>query len=201
LTRLLLATRNPGKLRELAPLLREAGLRDLALETLGDHPEVSDVEETGRTFDENACLKARFAARETGLWSLGEDSGLEVSALGGRPGVHSARYAGPERDDEANNARLVRELEGVVDRRARYVCIAALARPDGKVVAKARGTCEGTIAGAPRGGGGFGYDPYFVPEEGQQTMAELTAEEKAAISHRGRAVRALVPALSQHLVG
>jgi XTP/dITP diphosphohydrolase len=199
LRRLLLATRNPGKLRELAPLLQEAGIEKVHLETLDEHPEVSEVEETGITFEANAREKATAAARMTGLWALGEDSGLEVVALGGAPGVRSARFAGPERDDAANNRRLVRELEGVDDRRARYVCVAVLASPDGAVVEQARGTCGGTLTHEPRGTGGFGYDPYFVPDGAERTMAELSPSAQAALSHRGQALRALVPGLRRHL--
>ena len=199
MSRLLLATRNPGKLRELAPLLREAGFGELRLETLADHPDVAEMDEEGKTFEENARSKASFAARVAHLWALGEDSGLEVDALLGMPGVLSARYAGRHGDNVANNARLLRELEGVTDRSARFVCACALASPDGEIVATTGGTCEGGIAEGPRGEGGFGYDPLFVPEGEERTMAELRPEEKAALSHRGRALRALVPALERHL--
>jgi XTP/dITP diphosphohydrolase len=198
--RLLLATRNAGKVRELEPLLRDSEL-DVELETLADHPEVADVDEGWTSFDENARLKATFAAQATGLWALGEDSGLEVHALYGMPGVLSARYALGHGDSDApaNNSRLLRELEGIADRRARFVCVCALARPDGEVAATAQGTCEGTITNEPRGEGGFGYDPCFVPDGEKRTMAELPLEEKGAISHRGRALRALLPELKRHL--
>jgi XTP/dITP diphosphohydrolase len=195
--RLLLATRNAGKVRELRELLAGSGIE---LETLAGHPEVGDVAETGRTFEDNAALKAAHAARASGLWAVGEDSGLEVDALGGAPGVRSARYAGVHGDDAANNARLLRELTGAEQRRARYVCALALASPEGEVVVGARGACEGQIATEPRGSGGFGYDPLFVPERlPQQTMAELTPEQKNAISHRAQALHAFLPLLRAHL--
>jgi XTP/dITP diphosphohydrolase len=197
--RLLVATRNAGKLRELKVLLVGA-LDDLALESLDDHPSVSDVEETGDTFEANARQKASHAARASGLWALAEDSGLEVDSLGGAPGVRSARYAGVQGDDRANLQKLLRELDGKTERRARFVCVAALARPDGAIAATSSGSCEGEIALAPRGSGGFGYDPVFLPAAyGQRTMAELTPGAKAEISHRGQALRALIPLLRAHL--
>jgi XTP/dITP diphosphohydrolase len=195
--RLLLATRNRGKLRELEYLLQEAGLGGFVLETLADHPEVGEVEETGQTFEENAHLKAVVVAQATGLWTLAEDSGLEVEALGGAPGIYSARYAGTHGDDVANNARLLRELAEASDRAARYVCVAALASPEGEIAASVQGTCSGTIAREPRGSRGFGYDPCFLPEGEQRTMAELSPAEKASISHRGKALRALMPAIER----
>lgn len=193
---LLLATRNEGKVRELGALL--AG-EPVHLETLASHPDVPDVEEHGDTFEENARLKAVAVAEHTGRWALGEDSGLVVDALGGDPGVRSARYAGEHGDDAANVARLLRELEGVRDRRARFLCALVLARPDGKVVAAVEGVCEGTIAAAPRGTAGFGYDPVFVPLGETRTAAELTPAEKDALSHRGHAARSLLPLLRLHL--
>jgi XTP/dITP diphosphohydrolase len=193
--RLLLATRNAGKIRELRGMLASAGLE---LTTLADHPEAPDVEETGESFEANARLKASAAAKATGLWALGEDSGLEVDALGGAPGVRSARYAGQHGDDEANNARLLRELRGRSDRGARYVCALALARPDGEVVAITRGVCEGAITEEPRGSRGFGYDPLFVAQGQRVTNAELMPDEKDALSHRGAAVRSLLPLLAVH---
>jgi XTP/dITP diphosphohydrolase len=198
-TQLLLATRNVGKLRELEQLLEEARLEGLEVETLAGHAGVGEVEETGRTFEENARLKAAHVARATGLWTLADDSGLEVEALGGAPGVRSARYAGRHGDNAANNARLLRELEGVTDRQACFVCVAALARPDGQVVAAERGVCRGSITDKPRGARGFGYDPCFLADGESRTMAELSPGEKGAISHRGRALRALLPALKRLL--
>ncbi len=196
---LLLATRNEGKLRELEALLREEPIR---METLATHPEAGKVEESGKTFEQNARLKATHAARCTGLWAVGEDSGLEVDALNGAPGVRSARYSGRQGNDAANNAKLMRELKGVEDRSARYVCVMALARPDGEIVATTRGTCKGRLTETARGNGGFGYDPYFISERQQQnrTMAELEPSEKDAISHRGQATRAFIPLLRLHLL-
>ncbi len=193
---LLVATRNRGKLREIVELLEAAGVE---CDSLAGHPEVGDVEESGASFEENARLKASAAARASGLWALGEDSGLEVDALGGAPGVRSARYAGKHGDDAANNGKLLAELGSRLDRAARYRCAMALARPDGEIVAATSGTCEGEIATAPRGGGGFGYDPCFVPSGRSLTMAELSPAEKHDLSHRGRAARAMRPLLALHL--
>jgi XTP/dITP diphosphohydrolase len=195
--RLLVATRNEGKLRELRALLEGSGLH---LETLASHPEAADVAETGATFDENARIKAAAAARATKLWTIADDSGLEVEALGGAPGVRSARYAGVHGDDGANTAKLLRELDGKTHRAARFVCAMALARPDGEIAATAHGTCEGAIAASARGANGFGYDPVFAPNVfPAQTMAELQDHEKHAISHRGQALRAFLPLLRAHL--
>jgi XTP/dITP diphosphohydrolase len=198
LPRLLVATRNAGKLRELQPLLAGAGIE---LETLAEHPEVPEVAETGETFEANASLKAAHAARASGLWSLGEDSGLEVDALAGAPGVHSARYAGGHGDDAANNRKLLEALRAVERRTARYVCAMALARPGGEIACALRASCEGTILELPRGEGGFGYDPLFVAEGQTRSMAELAPDEKAALSHRGRAARKLEPELRAQLAG
>ncbi len=192
----LVATRNEGKLRELRTLLSGEPLR---LESLAAHVRVGEVDETGETFEENAKLKAAHAARKTGLWTIGEDSGIEVDALGGAPGIRSARYAGVHGDDAANNRKLIEALKGVDDRTARYVCALALASPTGEVVSMVRGASEGRIVDEPRGTGGFGYDPYFVPEGEMRTNAELTELEKSALSHRGRAVRALIPILRLHV--
>ena len=194
MSRLLLASRNRGKLREMRRLLP-----GFTLETLDQHPEVPEVEETGNSFEENAALKAVAAARASGLWSLGEDSGLEVDALGGAPGVHSARYAGAPGAAEANNQKLVAALSGCRNRGARYVCVLVLANPKGERVATARGLSEGSITETAAGGGGFGYDPYFIPEGKARTNAELSPDEKDAISHRGAALRRLLPILAQHL--
>jgi XTP/dITP diphosphohydrolase len=195
--RLLLATRNEAKARELRELLRGV---DVRVESLASHPEAPDVEELGGTFEANACLKATQAATSTALWAVAEDSGLVVDKLGGEPGVRSARYAGVHGDSEANNAKLLRELEAESQRNARFVCVVALARPDGEVVATGHGTCEGTIAEEPRGSQGFGYDPLFIPERAPQlTMAELDSREKGLISHRGQAMRSFLPLLRLHL--
>ena len=139
--------------------------------------------------------------RATGAWALGEDSGLEVDALGGAPGVRSARYSGVHGDDTANNAKLLGALEGSPSRSCRYVCALALARPDGEILCTASGSCEGTLLEKARGRGGFGYDPLFVPEGETRSMAELAPDEKGRISHRGRGLRALLPELLRQLGG
>ncbi len=190
--RLLIATRNRGKLREYRRLLE--GL-PLELVTLDDVDVDLDVEETGETFEANARLKAEAYARASGLPTLADDSGLEVDALGGAPGVRSARYGAPEaRSDEDRYRLLLRRLEGVPEeaRTARFVCVVAFADPRAGVLRTARGTCEGRIARAPRGRHGFGYDPVFLLPDGR-TMAELSPEEKNRISHRARALEALRP--------
>ncbi len=192
---LLLATRNEGKLREFSALLANQGI---AIETLVPHPELDEVEETGKTFAENAKLKASEYARLVGVWTIAEDSGLSVDALDGAPGVLSARYAGVHGDDTANNEKLIRELQGVENRRARYVCAIALARPDGEIAVCAQGVCEGRIVDEPRGAGGFGYDPYFIAEGEVRTNAELPPDEKNAISHRAHALRSFLPLLRVH---
>ncbi len=193
---LLLATRNEGKMREFLELFEGLGV---AIETLDSHSDAGEVEETGKTFEDNASLKAREYALRTGRWTIAEDSGLVVDALGGEPGVHSARYAGEHGDDAANNAKLISEMEGIEERRARYVCVIALARPDGEIAVSVRGVCEGRISEDARGTGGFGYDPFFIPDGETRTNAELPPEEKHRTSHRGRALRSFLPLLRVHL--
>ena len=182
-----LATRNAHKLRELDALLRPH-----RLEPLPNGVELPP--ESGASFAENASAKALAAARATGRPSIADDSGIAVAALGGGPGIHSARYAGEQATDEENLAKLLRELEGTSDRRAAYVCSLALVEP-GREPRVFEGRCAGKLAYEPRGSGGFGYDPIFVPDElgdgPERTMAELTPSEKDAISHRGRAAREL----------
>jgi XTP/dITP diphosphohydrolase len=182
--RLVLATRNPHKLRELAPLLRPYELDALP----------GDVElppETGETFADNAVAKARAAAQATGRPAVADDSGIAAEALGGAPGVRSARYAGEEATDEENLAKLLREAPAGSP--VAYVCALAYVDPETGVEHVVEGRCEGTLADRPRGDGGFGYDPAFVPaEHPDRTMAELAPQEKHAISHRGRAARALL---------
>jgi XTP/dITP diphosphohydrolase len=187
--RVVLATTNQGKVAELRRILDGLDVDLVDARAAG----LAAVDETGATFLDNARLKARAAAEATGLPAVADDSGLVVDALGGEPGVRSARYAGADQDDAANLALLLRRLAGIADRRARFVCAAVLAAPDGREWT-ADGTLEGTIAPAPRGAGGFGYDPVFVPEGGDRTAAELTPAEKDAVSHRGRAFRSLRPA-------
>jgi XTP/dITP diphosphohydrolase len=194
--RLALATRNKDKLRELLGLLHGERIELVALDAF---PELADVEETGTTFEQNARLKAVYTAREADVWTLAEDSGLEVDALGGRPGVYSARYAGRHGDDAANNAKLIRDLQGTSDRTARYVCAMVLARPGGDVAATTRGVCEGYIGHEALGTGGFGYDPYFIPNAATASMAQLEPQAKDALSHRGQALRAMLPILRMHL--
>lgn len=183
--RLLLATSSAKKIAELRQIF--SGL-PVALVTPPDLELDLDPEETGSTFEENAQIKAEAFARASGLPSLADDSGLEVDALNGEPGVHSKRYAGPDATDADRIARLLRKLEGVPDdrRTARFRCVMALATPQG-TVGTVDGTCEGRIAHAPQGNNGFGYDPIFYLPQLSRTMAELSSEEKNAISHRGRA--------------
>lgn len=180
---LVLATRNDHKLREVRRMAGDA----LALDPLP--PEAPTPEETGSRYADNALIKARSAVRATGRPAVADDSGIEADALGGRPGVHSARYAGPAATDEDNLAKFVAEVPpGSL---LRYVCVLAYVSPDGEE-RLFEGSCAGRMADAPRGEEGFGYDPVFVPEGERRTMAELSAVEKDAISHRGRAVRRLV---------
>jgi XTP/dITP diphosphohydrolase len=188
--KLLVATRNAGKLREVR--VRVAGLDVLSLD---DVPSMPEVEETEDTLEGNARLKALAAARASGLWTVADDSGLFVDALGGAPGVWSARYAPGSDADRIR--KLLRQMEEVPEGRrgAAFRCVLALASPSGEV-REARGECRGEILRAPRGTGGFGYDPVFLVPELGRTMAELTLEEKGRISHRARALGALEPELS-----
>ena len=196
---LVLATRNPAKLRELARILagedRDGQIRLVGLDSFPDAP---DVPETGATFEANALLKARAIAAHTHLPAVADDSGLCVDALNGMPGVFSARWAGGHGDDQANLNLVLAQVADVPDTRlgARFVCAAALVAPadDGKLREwVVTGQVEGRLIRVPRGTGGFGYDPIFVPDGFEQTTAEMTAEAKDAISHRGRAFRALTP--------
>jgi XTP/dITP diphosphohydrolase len=185
--KLLVATRNPGKAREYRELLSD--LR-LAVTYLDEEGIDLEVEEHGATFADNAILKATAYARASGLLTWADDSGLEVDALGGGPGVHSARYAGPEASDADRRSKLLDALAGVPweQRGARFRCVVALATPEG-VLATADGSCEGIIAFGPAGNNGFGYDPIFYLSEHKMTMAQLASEEKNRISHRGRAAQ------------
>jgi XTP/dITP diphosphohydrolase len=186
--KLLIATRNHHKLEEIRAILDIPGLELTGADQV---PGLPEVEEDAPTFEGNAIKKARTLALAAGCWTLADDSGLEVDALHGAPGVRSARYAGPEASTPANNARLLRELEGVADRRARFRCVLALCAPDGRAWT-VEGRCEGTILEAPRGLCGFGYDPLFVPEGQTQTFAELAPGIKNRLSHRGRALQRAV---------
>lgn len=192
----ILASRNRGKISEYRRMLEQAGFSVMGMDEAGVDPGV-ELPEEGDTFEANALQKASALQKITGGWALGDDSGLEVDALGGAPGVFSARYSGsqergPQRD-RANYQKLLVELQDVPDERrtARFVCAIAMPGPRGELIAS-RGTCEGRIVRAPRGAGGFGYDPVFMAEGYDRTMAELSMDEKNRISHRGRALRALV---------
>jgi XTP/dITP diphosphohydrolase len=195
---LMLATRNPKKRKEIVEIL---GDLPLDLGDLSQRPDVPEVAETGTTFEANARLKAEQVAKATGAWALGEDSGLVLPGLNGRPGVYSARYAGKQGDDAANNARLLAELAPLPDdrRAAYYVCVAALADPSGEVQAVTEGRCHGVIVKEARGTGGFGYDPLFLVPEFHQTFGELSARVKHALSHRARALERLRPELRRLL--
>lgn len=196
--RLVLGSRNAKKLRELLELL---GDLPIELTDLSPYPAAPEVDETGDTFAANAALKATRLAPALGTWVLGEDSGLVVPSLGGAPGVYSARYAGTHGDDAANNAKLLRELAGKTgsERAAYYVSAIALADPAGTVVATAEGRCHGVLAAGPRGAGGFGYDPLFVIPEYHASFGELPATVKHALSHRGRAVAGIRPAVQSRM--
>jgi XTP/dITP diphosphohydrolase len=191
-TTLVIASGNAGKIREFDQLLAPLGF------TIEPMPAGLDIEETGTTFAENARLKAVAVAQATGHWALADDSGLSVTALGGAPGVQSARYAA---SDAARIARLLRELAGAVDRSARFSAALAVAAPDGTVALEVEGHCPGLILEAPRGEGGFGYDPvFFVPEAGL-TFAEMDKALKGRLGHRGRAFSLLAPKLEQLRAG
>ncbi|MEU2718972.1 RdgB/HAM1 family non-canonical purine NTP pyrophosphatase [Streptomyces smyrnaeus] len=195
--RLILATRNAHKVTELKAILADAGL-ELDLVGADAYPEVPDVKETGVTFAENALLKAHALAQATSLPAVADDSGLCVDVLGGAPGIFSARWAGRHGDDAANLELLLAQLADIdgAHRAAHFECAAALALPDGtdRVVS---GRLRGTLRHAPAGAGGFGYDPILQPEGETRTCAELSPQEKNAISHRGKAFRALVPAVRE----
>ncbi|MSQ11222.1 MAG: XTP/dITP diphosphatase [Dehalococcoidia bacterium] len=192
---LLLATSNPGKVRELRELLKGAPVRLAGLQDVGI---TQDVEETGATFEENARLKAATYARISGLWALADDSGLEVDALGGEPGVHSKRYAGPDASDAERVQYLLRKLRSVpLERRqARFRSVIAIASPEG-VQRIVEGECRGIVALAPKGASGFDYDPVFWLPELDKTMAELSLEEKNRVSHRSRSATKAAQALRE----
>ncbi|ALE74694.1 nucleoside-triphosphate diphosphatase [Pseudonocardia sp. EC080610-09] len=207
--RILLATRNAKKLVELRRIVDAAGLAGVEIVGLADVPEFPEAPETGATFAENALAKARDAAAATGLPAIADDSGITVDALNGMPGIFSARWAGRHGDDDANLQLLLGQTGDVPDDRrgAAFVCAAALVTPDGAAAdapgadgktpgrTVVHGTWRGTLLRAPRGGNGFGYDPIFAPEGETRSSAELSAAEKDAASHRGLALRALVPHL------
>ncbi len=192
-TKLLLATRNENKVREIKRILADV---PVDLVSLADFPDVPPVEEDGATFEENAVKKALHVWQHTGLASIADDSGLEVDALDGAPGVISARFAGEPVSYEANNEKLLKMLEGVLeeDRKAKFVCVAVLVSCKGKMVLQ-RGELKGLITDRPRGAGGFGYDPVFYLPRQKKTVAELDAEIKNEISHRAHAFTAIKPFL------
>jgi len=198
--RVLVASRNAKKLRELQRVLDRAGIAGIELVGLDSVPPYPEEPETGETFEANAAAKARDGAAATGMPCVADDSGLEVDALRGMPGVLSARWSGRHGDDPANTALLLGQLQDVPDDRrgAAFVSVCALVVPadDGVVTTIARGEWRGSIVREPRGENGFGYDPVFLPEGEDRTAAELSAEEKDAHSHRGRALAQLVPALA-----
>ncbi|MBE9226668.1 RdgB/HAM1 family non-canonical purine NTP pyrophosphatase [Phormidium sp. LEGE 05292] len=185
---LVVATSNSGKLLEM-----QAYLTDLDLE-LQLKPDELEIEETGETFSENACLKASQVAAAMGKWAIADDSGLEVEALEGAPGIYSARYGNSDRD---RIERLLFELGNELNREARFVCAIAIARPDGSIALQTEGICPGQILHSPRGNHGFGYDPVFYVPEQNQTFAEMTPELKKSVSHRGKAFQALLPELKK----
>jgi XTP/dITP diphosphohydrolase len=185
----IIATKNPGKAREFEHIFASRGIE---VRTLLDFPEIPDVDETGTTFEENAILKAEAVSQELGKMVIGDDSGLMVDALEGRPGIYSARYAGEPKNDQNNTKKVLSELKGLPDekRSARFYCALAVAVP-GQETITVSGTCEGRILEEQRGTNGFGYDPvFYVPEKGL-AMAELSSEEKNKISHRANALKKL----------
>jgi XTP/dITP diphosphohydrolase len=183
----MIATRNKGKIREIRETLRGLGLRIYAL---SDFPEVPEIKEDGKNFTENALKKARFYSKYFGMLTIADDSGLEVDSLKGLPGIYSARYAGEGASSQANNQKLLRELQGVPfsKRGARFKCALAMVSPDGKE-AIAEGSCKGNIGFREKGKRGFGYDPLFILPTYRRTMAELSLKEKNKMSHRGKALR------------
>jgi len=185
---LVVATSNPGKLREMQLFLIDSGW-ELTLK-----PDDLDVEETGETFSENACLKASVVAKVTNQWAIADDSGLAVDALNGAPGVYSARYG---KTDTDRIQRVLRELQDTSNRQAQFVCAIAIARPDGEIALQTQGICRGEILLAPRGNKGFGYDPIFYVPTHQMTFAQMPPELKQQVSHRGQAFKALLPQLTQ----
>ncbi|MCA9901441.1 MAG: XTP/dITP diphosphatase [Ardenticatenaceae bacterium] len=200
MTKLLVATHNKGKVKEFAEMLADLDIEWLSLDDVGV---TEDVAETGSTFRANSVLKAQAYAAKTGLLTLADDSGLEVDALDGAPGVYTARYGGVGLTAVQRYQKLLDAIKQVPDpqRTARFRCVIVLAHPDGRVLGESEGMCEGQIALAPAGEGGFGYDPVFYLPRFGQTMAQLPPGEKHKISHRGRAVQAIVPRLRELLAG
>lgn len=193
--KVVLASKNRHKLLELRDILSAQGVEVVLESDVGADVE---VEETGSTFEENSLLKARAVMEHTGLPAIADDSGLSVDALNGAPGVYSARYGGPELDDAGRYRLLLENMRGQLDRKCKFVSVITLCLPDGGVIS-ARGECPGTLAYAPQGENGFGYDPIFFLPEKKKTFAQLTAEEKNAVSHRGRALAAFQEKLRAYL--
>jgi XTP/dITP diphosphohydrolase len=192
--KLVIATRNAGKIIEFRRILDAISSGAIDLIGIDQFPDLIDVEETGTTFEENALLKARYTAKMTGIPSISDDSGLCIDALGGAPGIFSARWAGKHGDDKANVEKVLDELKDVPDskRGAYFICVAALVMPDGREQL-AQGRFEGNILRAPVGNQGFGYDPIFAPLGMSISSAEMSAREKDAVSHRGKSLRAIAP--------
>ena len=188
--KILFGSKNKGKIQEFQEAFEDSQIEILSL---NDFPDCPDAPETGNSFEENASQKALFYQKFTGLPSLADDSGIEVDALGGAPGIYSARYAGEPANDLANNRKLLENLEGIPSekRTGRFVCVLALAK-NGQIVQLSRGTADGIVLEAPRGENGFGYDPLFFVPNLKKTMAELSITEKRQISHRGEALRKFV---------
>jgi len=182
MTVLVVATSNPGKVKEMQAYLADLGYK------LQLKPKDLEIEETGDTFMANACLKASEVAKVTGQWAIADDSGLAVEALNGAPGIYSARYGST---DDERISRLLKELSDAANRRAQFVCAIAIARPDGKIALQSEGVCDGEILHVGRGTSGFGYDPIFYLKEQQLTFAEMTTSQKQRYSHRGKALSAL----------
>ena len=197
--KLLVATHNEGKVAEMTAMLADAGIECLSLDDAGVE---FDVEETATTFIGNATLKAQQYAKATGLLTLADDSGLEIDALNGEPGVYTSRYGGAEITQRERMQLVLDKLDGLAgeQRSARFRCTVVLAGGEGEVLESAEGVCEGQIFTTMRGTGGFGYDPIFYLPERQITMAELNLQEKKAISHRGNAMRAIMPAIQKHAI-
>ena len=195
--KIVLASKNTHKLQEMQDILSAQGVEVILESAAGVDVE---VEETGTTFEENSLLKARAVMKASGLPAIADDSGLMVDALNGAPGVYSARYGGPGLDDAGRYRLLLENMRGVLDRKCRFVSVITLCMPSGDVIT-ARGECPGALAYAPQGANGFGYDPIFFVPEKKKTFAQLTAEEKNAISHRGRALRLFREKLAAYLAG
>ncbi len=200
--RLVLATRNSGKIREFRRIIEEIAPGQIELMGLEEFPDLADVEETGSTFYENALLKAQTVCQATGIPAIADDSGLCVDALGGSPGIFSARWSGVHGDDLANIEKVLAQLDDIPEeeRTAHFTCVAAFATTDGTYLTD-EGVLHGVILRAPRGVQGFGYDPIFLPRGSELSLAELDASTKDAISHRGQSLRAIAPRVTQLLGG